>query len=528
MSANNGKERMSEIVSVFINHGIGKGLLSINIPVSMRKSFEELGPTFIKIGQILSMRSDLLPETYITELQKLQNDVKPESYEDIKNVIEKNFKKPINEVFLKFEKKPIASASIAQVHIAYLKDNTKVVVKVQRTNVKESMLRDIAILKKLVKYLKRTPQNKVISFSDIAEELEISAKKELNFINESNNIKKFYKLNKNIRYITCPIVYDDYTTNEVLVMDYIDGIKISSADILIKEGYDENEIGLKLANNYIKQIFEDGYFHADPHPGNIIIKDKKIAYIDFGMMGTLNKPIQEKFNKLLYGMASRDIDELTNAALNIGIRKGEINLKKFQDDIEEIYFNYIETSLDNVDLNKLLNDMFNALRKNNMSIPREITMLLKGLITIEGVLMKLSPGVKITELIIPYVKKQLFKNLDLKKELNDSIINLYFLSKSAPKIARGIINLIDNSSKGRLKIQMEHTSLEQPMHKLSILVDRLVFSIIIASIIMGSSIIVSAEIGPKFYGISSVALVGYIGALIMGFWLLITILRSGI
>jgi len=528
MSANNGKERMREIVSVFINHGIGKGLLSINIPVSLRESFEELGPTFIKIGQILSMRSDLLPESYIKELQKLQNDVKPESYEDIKNVIEKNLNKPLSELFLKFEEKPIASASIAQVHVAHLKDNTKVVVKVQRPNVKQSMMTDIAILKRLVKYLKRTPQNKVINFADIAEELELSAKKELSFKNESNNIKKFYKYNKNVRYITCPAVYDDYTTNQVLVMDYIEGIKISSGDELTKEGYDENEIGLKLAHNYLKQIFEDGFFHADPHPGNIIIKDKKIAYIDFGMMGTLNKPTQDKFNKLLYAMASKDIDDLTQAALNIGIRKGELDLNQFRDDIEEIFTNYIETSMDNVDLNKLLNEMFNALRKNHISIPRDITMMLKGLITIEGVLMKLSPGVKLAELIIPYVKKQMLKNLDLKKELNDSILNLYFLSKSAPKIAREIINLINSSSKGRLKIQMEHTSLEQPMHKLSMLVDRLVFAIIIAAIIMGSSIIVSAEIGPKMYGISSIALAGYIGALIMGFWLLISILRSRI
>ncbi|MGB4440231.1 MAG: AarF/UbiB family protein [Sedimentibacter sp.] len=527
MDVKNEKQRMHEILSVFFNHGIGKGLTTKNIPVSLRKSFEELGPTFIKIGQILSMRSDLLPEPYIKEFQKLQDDVKPEHFEDIKNVIENGLHKPIDDIFLRFYPEPIASASMAQVHLAYLKNETKVVVKIQRPKAQETMMSDIAILKRLAKHMKHVPQNKTLNFQEIIEELENSAMKEMDFLNEAENIKEFHENNADVKFITCPVVYDDYTTNNILVMDFIDGIKITDIEELSYEGYDINEICLKLANNYFKQIFEDGFFHADPHPGNILINKNKIAYVDFGMMGTLSISLRDKFNDFLFGLISGDIDEMTQAVLKISIKKGELNIKDFRSEIESVYNKYIEISLYDVDLSMLFNDIFGACRRSHLSVPREITILFKGIVTIEGVLEKLSPDINITEMLMPYIKSQMFKNIDIKRKIDDSMMNFYFLSKSGSKIIKKLMKLISNDSSSKLKIQIEHMNLESSVSRLNRMTNRVVFSIIVAAIIIGSSMIVSAEIGPKLYGISAIAVVGYVGALVMGLWLIISIIRSG-
>jgi ubiquinone biosynthesis protein len=529
MVAKSEKERFREILSVFVNHGIGKVLTSQNIPVSLRESFEVLGPTFIKIGQILSLRPDLFSDEYTEEFAKLQNEVKPEAFDDIKKVIEGSLKKPLDELFLLFDKNPIACASMAQVHLAYLKDGTKVVVKVQRPEVRETMLSDIAILKRLARYMKRTPQSKILNFQEIAEEIEDSAKKEMDFLMEADNIRKFRQNNKGIKYITCPYVYDEYTTDRIIVMDFIEGIKISEIDKLAKRGYDVNEIGMKLADNYFKQIFEDGFFHADPHPGNIMINENKIAYIDFGMMGTLSKSMKERFNDFLYGLAFGDAEEMAGAVLKICVKKGNFDINEFRSDVEKIYGKYIDTSLGEIDLKDLIGDIFSVCRRNSLSLPREMTMLFKGMITIESVLEKLSPNVRIMEMLFPYVKKQILNEINISNLINmtnDHIVNLYLLSKSGFKITRKITKLINNASTGNFKIQMEHINLDSNVSRLNRMVNRVVFSIIIAAIIIGSSMIVSAEIGPKFYGVSAIALAGYIGALVMGLWLLILIVRG--
>lgn len=527
MNRKNENDRMREIISVFLSHGIGKGVISKNMSVSIKESFEELGPTFIKIGQILSMRSDLLPESFIKEFQKLQDNVKPEAYEVITKVVEAELKKPIRDVFIKFNNVPTASASMAQVHLAFLKDGTKVAVKVQRPSVRETMMSDIAILKRLTRFIKLTPKDNTLNFQEIAEELEASAKKELDFLNEAQNAKKFNENNLKVTFITCPIVYDEYTTSNLLIMEYIQGIKISDTEELTKEGYEVNEIGIKLSNNYFKQIFEDGFFHADPHPGNIIIEKNKIAYIDFGMMGNLSNPMKNKFNRFLYGLVSRDVNEMAGAVLKICIRKGEVDSKAFRKDIEEMYSKYIETSLQEVELNRLINDLYHVLRKNHLSMPREFTMLLRGVLTIEGVLEKLAPELNIIDMAFPYVKRQMLKDMNIKKDMMAQLQNLYILYRSSPKIMENFIQFINTALSGKLKIQMEYNNSQNIVSQLNRMVNRIVFGIIIAALIIGSSLLVNTGVGTKINGISAIGLTGYISAFFMGLYLLISIIKSG-
>jgi len=527
MEKHNKKERMHEIVSVFLNHGILRGFKSKNMPVSLRESFDELGSTFVKIGQMLSMRSDLLPQAYIAEFQKFQDNARPETFEAVKAVIEADLRRPVSDIFSCLDPVPIASASIAQVHAACLRDGRKVVVKVLRPRVRETMMNDLRILKRLSRYVRHTPQNKIMNFEEILGELEASAAKELDFLYEADNIREFSKNNKDVRFITCPSVYKEYTTHNVLVMDFIDGIKISETDKLVNEGYDIDEICRKLAFNYFKQIFEDGFFHADPHPGNVMINKNKIAYIDFGMMGTLSSQLKERFNLLLYGLIAGDADDMAQAVFKIAIKKGSIDMQSFRSEIESIYTKYIDTSLSELDLGQLIGDLLEICRNNQLSMPKEITMLLKGMLTIEGVLEKLSPGIRIMDMLMPYVKGRIFKTIDPKKEIAENLLSLYLLSKSGPEIIKETGRLLKSASSGKFKVQMEHTNLEGPADRLNHMVNRVVFSIIIAAVIIGSSMIVSTETGPQFYGISAIAVVGYVGALLMGLWLIILIIKSG-
>lgn len=521
------RDRLRQIISVFIKHGMKDGIKSIMDPGQVRAALEELGPTFIKIGQILSTRSDILPETFIQEFEKLQDRVKPEKYEDIKNIVESELKGEIDDIFQSFEKTAIASASMAQVHLAILKDGREVVVKIQRPNIKETMFRDIAILKRLVRFTKYVPQANVMDPREVVDELESAVKRELDFLNEAENIKKFYQLNHDVKYIKCPEVYDGYTTQNVLVMEYIEGFKIIDTESLNSQGYDVDDIARKLASNYFKQIFEDGFFHADPHPGNIFITGRKIAYIDFGIMGTLDNFMREKLNMFLYGAAARDIEAMVQAIFRIGIKKGTIDSRRLYSDIEQIYNSYVEVSLDNVDLPQMVEEIFKVCRKNNISIPKEVTMLLRGILTIEGVIAKLAPEINIMDIAVPYVRNQIISSRKYTDDITEQLGNLYKLSKSGTKIPLKLLELINCMLSGKLKVQLEHTNLEDSINNLNRMVNRIVFGLIVSALIIGSSVVINTAAGPKVFGLPVFGFIGYTGAAVMGFYLLISILQSG-
>ena len=309
--------------------------------------------------------------------------------------------------------------------MATLNNGTRVVVKVQRPMAHETMIEDLTLLKRITHFMKITSQITIINPSEVVDELLEAGKKELDFLNEAENIKKFYENNKEVKYITCPYIYDEYTTPNIIVMEYVEGIKIDLVGELVDSGYDTHDIALKLTNNYLKQIFEDGFFHGDPHPGNILIKDKKIAYIDFGIMGSLDKVARDKFNDFLYGAATRDIDTVTRSVLSIGIKKGRVNRQKLYSDIEQMYNNYIETSLFDINIPKLVEEISKVCRSNNISMPREMTMLAKGIMTIEGIVEKLSPDINIMDIIISYMKRHMMENKDYKQDLLEHLDDLY-------------------------------------------------------------------------------------------------------
>ncbi|NSW89174.1 MAG: AarF/ABC1/UbiB kinase family protein [Firmicutes bacterium] len=529
-----GKEikRLQEIMSVFVKHGLKDGIAIINKPAQVRAAMEELGPTFIKIGQVLSMRPDIISQPFIEEFRNLRDNVKPESFEDIKAIIEHELAKPLDDIFLSFESEPIACASIAQVHLAELKNGERVVVKVQRPKIKDMMISDINILRRMAKLLKITPQGAVMDPVEIIDELGNTLKTELDFLNEAKNIKTFAENNKKVKYIKCPKVFERYTTQSLLVMEYIEGIKISDKKQLEKKGYYLDDIALKLANNYMQQVFIDGFFHGDPHPGNIIITEDTIAYIDFGMMGTLSKSMRQKYISLLEGIATGNIDTITNAVLRIGIKKGNVNPNKLRPQIEEFYSYYAYLPIEEMDIPEAIDELIKVCRRNNIAMPREITMLAKGIMTIESLISDLSPGINIMKITVPFIRRLKFEEIDLKQDMTEQLENLYLLSKQGLKIPLRIGDLVNNAVEGKLKVKLEHSNLEKSVGELNKMINRLAFSVIVAGLIVGSSLIIRAEPGKdlRILGISNInllGLAGYLGAAILGFWLLISIIRSG-
>lgn len=524
MKNNYTRRRLKEIIAVSVKYGLKNG---INDPKAFRLALEELGPTFIKLGQILSTRPDIIPKSYIKELEKLQDNVTPENFNIMKKEIEKELGANLEDLFLYFNEKPIASASLAEVYYAKLKSGEKIVVKVQRPFVREKMMSDIAILKKLAPFIKFTTSGNFIDVEEAIEELNIAAEKELDFLNEVKNINLFSENNKNIRFITVPKTYEDYCSKKVIVMDYIDGIKVDQVEKLELEGYDLQDMAKKLIYSYIKQILEDGFFHADPHPGNLIIHNNKIGFIDFGLMGFLDPNLKNKFNEFIEAIAEEDYNKMTRIVLKIGIQKGPVDIKVLRSDIENMYNQYMEQSIYDFDLPEMIEEIFHICKRNNIHMPKNVTLLIKGLMTLQGVIVKLDKEISIMDVTLPYVQNHLIKEKLGNINFLDGIKYIYTIVKSNLEISTKLLDLIEQTINGRFKLNLQVKNMEKSINELNKMVNRLVFAIIVAALVVSSSLAMNVDVGLKIYGISIVGLVGYLGAAIAGFWLLISILRSG-
>lgn len=525
-------QRFRQIVTILAYYGFGYVVNSKlkkeeNLPINLRHAFEELGPTFIKIGQILSTRPDLLPDEYIKELSKLQDRVPPEAFSDINNEFKEEFNDDIENVFLHFNKIPDACASVAQVHSAVLKDGTKVVVKIQRPHIQEKMQMDLAILLKIANITKAHFADAIIDPVGAIEELIQSTKEELNFKNETANIKKFKKNNSKVAFLSCPYLIDNLCSKKIITMEKIDGFKITDIDALNEGGYELYDVAKKLALSYFKQVFTDGFFHGDPHPGNILIREGKICFIDFGIMGNLSNSIKTALNEAIEAVAMRDIDRVISVLMSIGIKKGYINRNKLYDDIDYLFDCYLNTSLQNIKVSTMLQEVFEAANRNNLSLPRDLTLLIRGMVIIEGVVSKIDPEIRILDIAIPFVKANSKSSITDNLNMNELLINSYNFIKSSSKLPSKLIELSNSILNGRAKFQLQISNLNKTINDLNKMTNRIVFALIVSSLIMGSSMLLNTGVGPKFYGISLIGITGYAIAAFMGLALIISIAKSG-
>ncbi len=511
--------RLREIRQVLHKHKIITRGIS---PENLREILEDLGPTYIKLGQVMSLHSDILPQKYCDELMKLQSDVTPMSFEDLTGVIEESYGIPWEEVFQKIESKPLGSASIAQVHRAVLMNGDDVVVKVQRRGVYDVMSRDIGMLHNLVRIMPPVSITHMVDLDLVLDELWMVAQEEMDFIKEARHMDEFARYNRDIRYVDVPKLYQEYTTRQVLVMEYIDGFSVDDKNLLLSNGYDLSEIGTKLVDNYMKQVMEDGFFHADPHPGNIRIRGGKIVWIDMGMMGRLSDRDRKNIVESIRGFAAGDIDQIMRAVLQLGEFRGKPDQGQLYKDIRDIYEKYANLDMGAIDIVEVMQDLMEVLKVNQITIPHGLTLMVRGLAEMEGILAKISPEINMLAIASTRVKQDYWENFDWKAELKRGSRDVYQAVHKSIGLPGLITDALQEFLHGQSNVNLGLYATKEFSHLLRKLVRNLVMGLWVMALLISSSIVCTTDMKPKFLGIPAMGAFGYGMAVLI---VLYTILR---
>ena len=495
----------------------------------VRMVLEELGPTFIKMGQILSTRPDLLPVEFIQELPKLQDEVPPFPFSDVSSTIQEEFQKPLDQIFSDFDKQPLAAASIGQVHKARIHDGKEVVVKIQRPGIQRIVEVDLEIMMHLAGLMERHLEGWDIQRpTKIVEEFASTLEKELDYTLEAAYMERFARQFENEPTVYVPQVYREATTSRILTMEFISGVKASDIERLEKEGLDRNKIAEQGFNLIMKQIFVHGFFHADPHPGNIfVLPDNVICYIDFGMMGRLNLETRERFADLIMSIVHRDERKAVDALLRLTLSEEEPDYHALERDVAEFMDQHCYRPLKEVKLGTLLHQLLETSTKHRLSIPPDLFLMIKALSTVEGLGRTLDPDFDVIEQASPFIKRIQLNRIHprrIAKDMANSGTDLFHLLKDIPGEVRAILKL---ARQGKVKIEFEHRGLEPMIAANDRISNRLSFAIVLASLVIGSGLIVLSGIPPKWHEIPVIGLAGFLVAGAMGFWLLISIMKSG-
>lgn len=488
-------KRLREIIGVFSSVGLttlkekNKPLDAKTAPRKLRQAFEKLGPSFVKIGQILSTRSDLLPDIYIKELSKLQNDVLPLPHEVVMSAIEAELTESIVQVFQWVSDDPLASGSVAQTHRARLFSGQEVVIKIQRPHLAEIVEEDLNLL---IRLSKKVPRSflPMVDLTDVLNQLKESLIVEIDFRNEAQAMIDFAANNQSVKCIAVPKVYEEYTTEHMIVEEYVDGIPINHYENLIKEGYDLEDIGKKLMLSFIKQVFKDGYFHGDPHPGNLFIRDGKIYFIDFGIMGRLEDGMKAALNDILYSFTSQDVDGMTRAVLSVTSFDNSLNKVELSQDVERMLAKYSSLDLGVLSITDLLEDLVKVFVNNRLKASSQITILEKAALQIEGIFRELAPDVDLMTLAKNYFIENMGPDL-LKQALNKEtlLIELFYLLKNGKNVPRRINQLLEQVLNGRILVNHDFYDYNNRVKTVNRIANRFVLSLIFLALILAASVL---------------------------------------
>ncbi|HDL64117.1 MAG TPA: AarF/ABC1/UbiB kinase family protein, partial [Proteobacteria bacterium] len=502
---------------------------TFTVPERFRLALEELGPTFVKLGQVLSTRPDLIPLNFIEELTKLQNAVPPFPYSDVREIIKDETGKFPEEIFAVFEEKPIAAASIGQVHRARLKDGADVVVKVQRPRIRKTIEIDLEIMLHLSGLMERHLEElQVIRPSLIVEEFARALEEEIDYTVELSHIERFARLFEGDDTVHVPRVYREISTERILTMENIRGIKGADINTLKAENYDLSLLAQRGADLIMKQIFVFGFFHGDPHPGNIfLLPGNVICYVDFGMTGKISRSEREDFADMLMALVHRSDKKMVEAMLKLTDYNAEPNREKLEREMGNFLDRHLYRPLKELRLEELLRQLLDLVTRNRLTIKPNFFLLIKALSQVESLGVELDPDFDIITTAKPFIEKIQLARLNPKRiaeELLESGGEMLNLLRDIPGQVRSILEQTRN---GRLKIIFQHRGLEPALSTLDRTSNRIAFAIVLAALIIGSSLMVLSGVPPKWFDIPIIGLIGFLVAGIMGFWLLITIIRHG-
>jgi ubiquinone biosynthesis protein len=496
--------------------------------------FEELGPTFIKLGQVLACRPDLLPLEYAKELSKLTDAVAPFPFAEAKAIIEKDLGASLDSLFTSFDPVPMAAASIAQVHRAVLHDGREVMVKVQRPHIEETIARDISILREIAQLIDiHVNELKPFNVPGIVDEFSGTINKELDFFIEASNAAQLRNNFRNSDILVIPEVHAGLSSKRVLVLEKIEGVRIDDYAGIERMGHTRKDIALKGAGAFFKMVFQDGLFHADPHPGNIfVLSDGRLGLVDFGIMGRVTEENMEHFAGVLVALAGHDYDALTRQYVNLGfVSEESVDLDKFQrdlkEDLAELLEPYYGMTIRQIDFGTYVDRVTRILNRHKLKIPQNLYLMEKALLTLEGLLKQLDPGFDYLAAAQPYVEALIKRKQHPRQLLRTAQKNIFALSDMAVALPRQLRTVFGKIMRGDIQIKLQHEGLQHAVRDLDKSSNRLAFSVITASIIVASSIIIHSGQGQKLFGLPVLGLIGYVIAGLFGIWILIGILRSG-
>lgn len=498
-------------------------------PERARQVLEQLGPTYIKLGQILSVRQDLIPIEYVNEFAKLQDAVSTFDFEDVSLLIHQELDAPIEDLFLEFEREPIAAASIGQVHRAKLHDGADVVVKVQRPGIRQVIETDIDIMYSIAQFAEEHIQDaKIYRPTDVVDEFSRSIHAEMDYTQEARNVGRFSTNFKDDPHIYIPKVYWDFCSERVLTLEYIEGTKSSDFERIEELGFDRNEIATYGAKAFMKQIYEDGFFHADMHPGNVIIMDDgKIALIDFGMVGHLSDDVRNSLIDGLIATSKGDIDLFIEILRDFYAISEDVNVPELRVDLEYLLDKYYGRSLKQLDASTMMVEMIGVLRKHQARVPASVALLSKGVMTISGFGSMMVPDFNATILAEPYARKLMANRMRPKSIVGGAFKDVWNFARMLHKVPTQVTHILDSAEKGYMSIKFEHSGLDRIVSEFDAASNRLSFSIIIAALIVGSSLIIQTGMEPHVWGVPLLGVFGFLVAGFFGMGLVIYILRTG-
>ena len=506
----------------------------MSMPERFRHTLEDLGPTYIKIGQLLSGRGDLLPAGYVTELAKLLDSAPSFPYEDVVKVIEAELGKPPDQVFGFFDPKPIAAASIGQVHRAVLPGGENVVVKVQRPDIGKVVQSDLDLLTRQAHFLeKRSAAARNYNLVENIEELGYSLMNELDYTTEAQNIDRFYQTYGSDPNLCIPRVYWQYTTKRVVVMQEVDGIKLSQLDRLEQEGYNLAAVAEIGTEFYLRQIFEDGFFHADPHPANIMVSGTQIALLDYGMVGFLSQQMREDMGDLLVSVITQNTEQLITVMVRMGIITRATNLRELERDLNRMLVRYLGLPMQQMDVGEILGEVLSISFMHHVRLPADFAMLIRTLIILNGLATKLDPGYQIVPTMEPFVRRLVADKLSIRRIGTSAVRSFTSLNTLIQRLPNRLDDLWDQLDEGNLTVGVSVRDLNMIIQRVDRIANRMAFSLIVAALIIGSALILmgGTEIQALFQipGMDlaiPVAQVSFVLAGLTGAWLLWSIIRT--
>jgi ubiquinone biosynthesis protein len=549
-SATRNLGRLSEIAQVAVKHGFGyffeRHRLTDLLPgrprvvpdgtpsergQHLREMLDELGPTFVKFGQLLSTRPDIVPPDILAELQSLQDDVRPFPYEDVERVIQQDLELSIEQLFTEFEETPVAAASIGQVHRATLPNGHRVAVKVQRPNAPRQVEADLALLYQAARLAReRVRALDFIDARQLVDEFARSIRQELDYRLEARNAETFHHRFAGHPHVKIPRVYWSYTRARVLTLELLEGIQLADLPQDAWEMEERRRLAYLMTETWMTMIFRHGFFHGDPHPANIFVLDEGsvIGLVDFGQVGKLTDDDMSKLTRLFIDAANERVDALPRRLAELGVRYPKEREEEFVAELREMYYRYYGASLAEIDPLQVIREAFQLIYRLNLRLPTRFVLLDKAIATLGSVGVDLYPDFNVFEVARPYARNLMLERYTPQRILKRGQAEAIELARMAREMPYQVHDLMEELRDGQIEVGFVHKGLDEFMRKLDVAFNRLVIALIVVGGLIGSSLIgIFSTKGPQIAGVNFLSFVGFVLSGFLGLWLLWGVLRSG-